>query len=425
MERTGLFRLVFYNYKHLAEEDNADSLQKSLLHYFSSLLKENKCDLHTADEIFVSNSGAYCIFEMFLGLSKIPYTLVEFSQNEFVDRRLINSIGQYKELSLAYCNLVKALGTVVGDNSYCYKRIYCIDSDVDEGLPGRTDCFNSSSLNSISEDDKKKIMMAYPEMSCEKFRCISVLLVPNSESLTRRALKNCGGYITDVVAPYTLLIDILKIKSEQLMIKPHPHGSFSFETMFPDSILLDKTFPLEFLHLFPDCRIYKMVSVETSAIDKVKSLVTYNLTASRYYMLRFEEILQMYTTVLLRDSLSFYKLYYFSPITEGTQELNKLFSECYEGGFFTVENKVFPLGESEIVATISPKHAKLFGSYIHKFAIIRKPINKSAVLSEGRSYIYMVGDISKDECNKVKLAYTLKNSGIKVTLCYEGMYKYD
>lgn len=420
MEQNGLFHLVVYDYKHLADEHTPSILCSGIKNYFLDLLAGNDCDVNAADEIFVSNSGAYCLFELFLALLKIPYSLVEFSKNEFANRSLVKSISQYEEISPAYRNLAFAAGTIIGANDCCKKHIYCAGSELDKTLPGKIYFFDPFSLRNLREETKEKVVAAYPETDFVKIGEISTLLVPNSESLTKRAIASCGNYINDNIAPYTLLIDLLEIPSERLMIKPHPHGSFSFETRFPCSFLLEKTFLIEFLQLIPNCRIKKMISIETSAVDKVSNMVESNIVASRYWMLKLVEILPLYTTLLLEAKLLDYKLLYFYPDSQGVKEIAQILSECMDNRRIVLENRFLELGATELAVAPNYENAARFSSCIHKYTIVRKNIADIPVFSDGSSSLYIAGNISSTECKEAELSFNLKHSGIEVFLKYEG-----
>lgn len=420
MEAQGLFQLIIYDYKYSAEERASEVLSSGIKEYFGRLLEESNCNINVTDEVFVSNSGAYCAFELFLTLTKIPYSLVEFSKNEFADRRLVRSINQYDEISLAYRNLVFSAGSIIGANEYCKKHIYCSNSKLDKTLPGETYFFDPLSLKDLRNETKEKILAAYPEMNFAKVAEISALLVPNSESLTKRAIASCGSYIRDNIAPYTLLIDLMKIPSERLMIKPHPHGTFSFETRFSHSILFDKTFPIEFLQLLPNCRIEQMISVETSAVDKVSNLVDVSITASRYWMLKFMEVIPLYTILLLEAKLLDYKFVCFCPHLEGMKEIVQVLCACVEHGKLAIENHFWELGTSELVVSSSYKNVAQFSHYVHKYTIIRKNTADTPVFSDGSSSLYLAGNISSTECKRAETSFCLNHSGIKVIVKYEG-----
>lgn len=159
MEANGLFQLVEYDYKHLADDSHIDTvLCSNIKSYFLGLLSENGCNIDTVDEVFVSNSGAYCLFELFLVLMKIPYSLVEFSPNEFSSKRLIKSIDQYEEISRTYRGLAFSTGTIVGKNNYCKCHIYYSGSELDKTLHGETSFFNP--------------LAAFPEYECINARLL-------------------------------------------------------------------------------------------------------------------------------------------------------------------------------------------------------------------------------------------------------------
>lgn len=64
MEAQGLFQLIIYDYKYSAEERASEVLSSGIKEYFGRLLEESNCNINATDEVFVSNSGAYCAFEL-------------------------------------------------------------------------------------------------------------------------------------------------------------------------------------------------------------------------------------------------------------------------------------------------------------------------------------------------------------------------
>lgn len=425
MEKNGLVQIVVYDYKYLADSDTTSLICSGLKNYFSQLLSTSGCNINTVDEIFVSNSGAYCSFELFLVLMKIPYSLVEFSKNEFSDRRLVKSINQYEEISQAYRDLVFSAKTIIGANNYCRKHIYFSGSEPDQALPGAVAFFDPFTLGNLPRKTKDSIRASYPETTIGDFGEFSTLLVPNSESLTRRALAACRNYINDIIAPYTLLVDLLEIPSKQLMIKPHPHGSLSFATRFPSAILLDKTFPIEFLQLLPNCRIKSLLSIETSAVAKVSNLVENSIVASRYWMLRFKDILPLYTTLLVEKKLLNYKMLHFYRNPEGINEIAQTLSRHWVHGKFRIESQFVELGTSELVVTQDYESAARFGLYIHKYTITQKSTADIPVFLDGSSNLYIAGEIGSAECKEAELSFSLSHSGVTALLRYEGKCKGD
>ena len=420
MEQNGLFQVITYDYKYLANQPTISTIEEGIKTYFTDLLVKNGCDINAADEIFVSNSGAYCLFELFLVLWKIPYSLVEFSKNEFASKRLVKSMVQYEEISPAYRRLVLSAGTVIGANSFCKKHIYCSGSDLNTTLPGKICVFDFLALKKLRKEIKDKILASYPEIDFFKIRGIQNLLIPNSESLTKRATAICGNYINNIIAPYTLLIDLLSISSEQLMIKPHPHGSFPFETYFPCAVLLDKTFPIEFLQLISGCKIRKLISIETSAVDKISHLVESNIVASRYWMLNIVEILPLYIAMLLKAKLAKYRTLYFFTDIHGSKDVFQILSMHMENEKLLIENQFHKISISELAVTTNYKKAIQFSSCIHKYIIVRKKIIDMPVFSDGSSVLYVAGNISCTECKEAELSFKLIHSGIEVFLEYEG-----
>ena len=165
LEANGLFKLIVYDYKHLADDNHRDNvLCAKIKSYFKNLLSENECDIDEIDEVFVSNSGAYCLFELFLVLMKIPYSLVEFSKNEFTSKRLIKSIKQYEEISQTYRNLVFSTGAIVGANEFCKCHIYYSGSEIDKTLHGKTDFFDPLTLRDLPRIIREKVIASYPEI---------------------------------------------------------------------------------------------------------------------------------------------------------------------------------------------------------------------------------------------------------------------
>lgn len=275
-----------------------------------------------------------------------------------------------------YCNrlggktVAHSLGTVVGSNSACVKHIYCSGSDIDLTLPGIIDVFDPIELSSLPEETKQRILSSYSGFDPRQIVHISSLLIPNSESLTKRALSFCGKYYCDPIAPYTLLVDLLQIPSDRIMIKPHPHGSFSFDERFENTVILDKTFPIEFLQLLPECRIEQMLSVETSAVDKVNNLVKHSIVASRFFMIRLDEMISSYTAVQLPLMLPHKKCVFFSHTAMEIKELIRIFAESVgvpRDRQLIVTNQLINIDPHSITIVHSEEDAVQFGSrMIHK-----------------------------------------------------------
>ncbi len=421
MEGNSLFCLILYDYKYLANLQTSSFLLSSRIkEYFVSLFDENGIDINAVDEVFVSNSGAYCLFELFLIIMKVPYSLVEFSKNEFASKRLLKSINQYEEISSSYCDLVFTYGAVIGNNRCCKNHIYYSESDVDGSLPGQMCYFDPIDIASLSKDKKDKILTSYLTIDYKKCCEVLILLIPNSESLTKRALAVYGKYVKDIIAPYTLLIDLLGIPSERLIIKPHPHGVFSFDLYFPQSILLDKTFPIEFLQLIPGCRIKTLISIETSASDKIYNLVEKNIAASRYWMLRISDIIPLYVSLKLENTLLNYNIIHFYSNVVGIKEIAYVLSKHWEKKGVVITDQKIHLNSNDLAVTLNYEEAIWFSSCLHKYSIIMKKSSESPVLFCSRSNLYLAGQISSTECREAETTFCLLHSGLEIILKYEG-----
>ena len=421
MEENGLFCLILYDYKHLANLQATSFLLSSRIkEYFVSLFDENGIDINIVDEIFVSNSGAYCLFELFLIIMKVPYSLVEFSKNEFASKRLLKSINQYEEISPSYCDLVLSYGAVIGNNRYCKNHIYYSTSAVNEALPGQIFYFDPIDIVSISKDKKNKILASYLTIDYKKYCEVLVLLIPNSESLTKRALASYGNYVKNIIAPYILLIDLLGISSKRLIIKPHPHGEFHFDLYFPQSILMDKTFPIEFLQLIPGCKIKTLISIETSASDKIFNLVEKNIVASRYWMLRISDIIPLYVSLKLENTLSNYNIIHFYSNAVGIKEIAYVISTPMKKEEIVITDQKIHLNSNDLAVTFDYEEAIWFSSCLHKYSIIVRNTSENPVLFCSRSSLYLSGQISSTACREAETKFCLLLSGLEIILKYEG-----
>ena len=207
------------------------------------------------------------------------------------------------------------------------------------------------------------------------------------------------------------------------MIKPHPHGSFSFEWYFPESIVLDKTFPIEFLQFLPNCSIKNLVSIETSAVEKIYNLVENDIVASRYWMLKLEEIIPLYTSLLIEQKLSNYRLLHFYSDSLGIYEIATVLSAALSHKKIKIEESFIELGISELAVTRNYAEAVQFSPHVHKFSIIQNNNVDMPVFQEGSSSIYIAGNIGPEECKTIELSFELKHSGFIGFLKYEGECK--
>lgn len=425
MERVGLFHLIIYDYKCLSKEGHWRSLKKSIVEYFYGILSSAGYDIYAATEIYVSNSSAYCLFEMFLALIGTKYTLVEFSKNEFQSKKIVNSISQYDEISNAYRELFTSLGVGIGNNRLCARHIYSYGSKIDSSLPGKISFLNiAAELSNLSAERKRKILSVYYE-TIDKMPCnLPTLLIPNSESLTRRALRDCKEYIRNLIAPYVLLSDLLGVTSERLIIKPHPYGDFSFEEYFPNAIIVDKNFPIEFLNLIPNCSIERLVSIETSAADKVKALVHKNVVASRYFMLNLNYMLALYYSMILSGILYNRRVFLYSPDADKFEQIVHALSDqvkFFRENHLKLTSDYLQICETDIVLSFQKEHLLKIRNHLCEFSITRKSIKTPSVYSNGEDKIFMVGELSNEEICQCNKKFYLPCSGLEVSCSYGGL----
>ncbi|HBC31340.1 MAG TPA: hypothetical protein DC024_08890 [Clostridiales bacterium] len=302
-ENKGIIKVIIFDYKKFSKETNKEKLIFSIVEYFDGFLKKNHIKHENISEVYLSISGGYCSFGLYLFYRKIPYRFVEFATNELFTRKLEASINQYDSVSSAYKELAIDSGSIIGNNRLCKEHIYNNSSKINDELPGEIIKVDYAyELNNLDIRLKKQILGCYKLCELDKMKN-STIMIPNSESLTERAIKDKMFYCKELIAPYTLMIDMLNEK-ESLIIKPHPHGDFPFSTYFPDSMVLEKVFPIEFLHLFSDFFIRKSISIETNGNERISSLTKSEIAVGRHFMLNIDKMISLWFMILLIKLLS-------------------------------------------------------------------------------------------------------------------------
>jgi len=343
---------------------------------------------------------------------------VEFAPGEFVSRRLLRSMAQYNDLSETYRALVLERGCVVGDNSFCACRVYAAGSRRDPALPGRANFHDPAALACLPEVRRDRILSAYPHIERESLSVLSVLLLPNSESLTRRALAGHGDYCTNLIAPYTLLTDLLGEKGGVLAVKPHPHGSFDFERYFEGAVILDKTFPVEFLYLIPGCRIGTLLSVETGGADKIAGTADRVVAAERYFMLNIHQMIGLRLAAALPALLPMRSLRFSSPQGEELAHVLNLLSRQIGMPEKAGLRPLSPGEETDV--TVSFERPEGDVHRIHELSVLRRRTHPMSPVSEGRQSLYLTGELTEEELSGCRMHLELPYSRLKAELIPAG-----
>ncbi len=421
MQSENLFEIILFDYRLYADIQNAEKISNNICEYFQMLLKEKNIDINKVDEIFVSNSGAYCSFEIFLMLVGKEYTLVEFSQNEFYDRRLLYTIEQYKSISTAYKELITSLGAVIGNNKFCKRHIYIKGSKIDYTLPGKISVVDfSKKLKLLPIEYKRKILNVYSQNLCKQINDMEVLLLTNSESLTKKALSNANNYVAKTIAPYTILMDIIHCNTNDFVIKPHPYGNFDFETYFDKATIINKAFPIEFVCLIKK-KIKQAISIETSATEKISNIIVDNIKLSRFFMLYIHEIIDLYCIIKMIDILKLRKVYLISSHAESLMQIVNLMAKTYIKNKSNIvlmnpsqykSNEI--LGKGILILTLEKNICINYKLNPLKLFFIRKQIDNDSTISNGTNKAYILNDYYNELIYKYKNKHIFYYSKIQV-----------
>ena len=282
MQRENLFEIMFFDYRIMSQENDLVGIMSGLDAYLSQLFFNQHIDLNYVDDVFVSNSGYFCSFELFLCYRMIKYSIIEFAENDFYSMKLLNSFKIYSSISSEYKKLVQLYGCIIGDNINCITHIYLTTSIINESLSNNIVYNFYNGIISLPYVTKQKLFKVFPCLN--KISKIDCLLLPNSESYTKKGLKESKVLFNDTIAAYTLLLDTLPNFNESTAyIKPHPYGYIPFDKYFPYLKVIDKDLPIELILLKESINVDTAISIDTNAAYRIRGIVSNSVVMGRYY----------------------------------------------------------------------------------------------------------------------------------------------
>ena len=198
----------------------------------------------------------------YLNYKKIRYHAMEDGLNCLLygDQARIDNNGHFR-----FKAWMAARGLIFIQNGW---GRYCIDMEVNDlsvleyGCPKYIEVPRRPLQDALTDEDKEILLSIFVEdldtiraglRSLHGKHKVMVLSEPLCDLTTREQI------FRDIIDEYGVIGD----EPTDLIIKQHPRDLMDYETLFPDAVILPRTFPMEMLNFMPELRADRLVSVFT------------------------------------------------------------------------------------------------------------------------------------------------------------------
>jgi hypothetical protein len=189
----------------------------------------------------------------------------------------------------SYTAVLEKYKALCGTGDACKKRL-------------RAENKTSDHSKSLPKDEWLDFTFLFDNIPDEYKNIIGKCLDKNIDSLQEKnsclVLMNSGGICANFTAldfahmnlVYQLMLDYYNHNDEsRILIKEHPYKAidFSLDKYIENSIVLDSIVPIEFYRFIPNLSINRVLSIATTAIDKIADCVKENIRLGQSYYKHF------------------------------------------------------------------------------------------------------------------------------------------
>ncbi|MDR1215744.1 MAG: hypothetical protein LBK25_03580 [Treponema sp.] len=269
------------------KEESVEKQEQKIIDYFDTVVEQNDIDFNSFSNIYIIQdvNGE---FPVYLSMKNISYILIETyagNYRQFDDLKRYSASELILKASNSYTAVLEKHKALCGSGDVCKKRLRSENGTSDHSkslLKDEWVDFNFL-FNNIPDEYKNSIYKCLDKNIDSIQEKDSCLVLSNSSTIltTKTRLD-----IAHVHLVYQLALDYYNHNDEaRISVKEHPYRAvdFSLDKYIENPIVFDSIIPFEFYRFIPNFSINKVLSVCTSAIDKIADYVKENVRLGESY----------------------------------------------------------------------------------------------------------------------------------------------
>jgi hypothetical protein len=282
-------KIVGMNSTFSYKEESVEKQEQKIIGYIHKWVQQNNIDFNNFSDIYVI-TDIYGEFEVYLSIKNIPHIVIEPFMKNFNSLDDEQKYSKIKKIVTSahpsYAEVLEKYKALYGSGDICKKRLRSESgaSDHSKSLPKDEWVDFESLFNTIPDEYKNLICKCLDENSGALQEKGSCLVLPNSGGI-------CSNFtrldIAHVNVVYQLALDYYHHNDEsRIFVKDHPFRdvNFSLDKYIENPVVLDVEIPIEFYKFIPNFSINKVLSIATTALDKIADCVKENIRlGSSYY----------------------------------------------------------------------------------------------------------------------------------------------
>jgi hypothetical protein len=274
------------------KEGSIEKQEEKICGYFDTVAAENGIDFNSFSDIYIIQDVTGEL-PVYLSMRNIPYILIEAYIDSYQQFNYLGRYSAWESVSTithsSYTAVLEKHKALCGTGNICKKRLRAENktSDHSKSLPKDEWIDFNSLFDNISDEYKNIICKCLDEninLVREKDSC---LVLPNSAGFVTKIAKLDYAHINLI---YQLAVDYYNHNDEScIIVKEHPHGiiALSLDKYIEYPIVLDPGIPIEFYRFIPNLSINKVLSVMTTAVDKIADYIKENIRLEKNYFAHF------------------------------------------------------------------------------------------------------------------------------------------
>lgn len=277
---------IFPNSHQLMKMQNSESIVYEIQTVFDTYLCLAGINLSEIDKVYTS-FDINGLFTLYLDIKKKHYTIVELAENqlEFSWRKV--DLVKQNLASESYNNMMLNRGIFDGTSKFC-EGVICFKDTFLKQKKYRIPVEFIDFSDEIRKFPTQLVetILAHHGVDVNKIKEGSILILPNSKYMFKSILNDKWEDDRTLAKIYSLLADYYSQIGEDdiIVIKPHPLTDISFEKYIPNVRKLPKEVPIEIINAFGDMRIKQVLSINTTAIEKIGDCIDEAVEAGKSFV---------------------------------------------------------------------------------------------------------------------------------------------
>lgn len=446
-----------------AKLENQEEISQAVLKQYDQIFLANNVKIKNSD-IFYTVTDIYGIFRYYLILKKIKYIHVMLSDKDIYEEYKKSEAYKRNDISKTFMDILNYNKVFDAMSPFCNKLIAFPDTEIKQiYLEKQIEVEKidlSDELEKIDTDIVNKIVFAF-NITKNKINLMTNLMLSNSQAFLRIPIS-LGGYCAENklehVLLYQMLIDFYADEPiERIIIKGHPNNFLDWRKYFIGAMILDKDIPIEFILLFKNIKLSKVIALETTAIKKIEKRIDNCILATSHFARYYHSLIKIYSicrlyveskeNLLLEETgiiKNFFESFINNVMDNHIKQWVLLDKSGWEGKFFRIcykpsicdmlnlSNVIQYMDTESVISLIDiPDNIPFcnwnqeYFSYLLVYQIRKQVLKNDMLLPMETEYILL---FTKSKCKKEKLQKIVFEKKLQVTgvqLCISALSDFE